>query len=111
MALEKLDVVDAMGIDNDTGDIVLTVIDAWDWEDEHAHLLALQEKINVYLGFIESGEVWDSYPKSVGKQLRIEVIFRYPPTLWAMEFLATAKQTAAQLDAVFSFETYPGNHS
>src|SRR5689334_21372162 len=105
MALEKLDVVDAIGIDKETGVVCLTLIDAWGWDDERAHLLTLQEKLNRYLGFIESGEVREAYPKSIGKKLRIEVIFRFPPTPWAIEFLATAKQCAAEVDTDFVFET------
>jgi hypothetical protein len=55
MSLDNLEVVDAVGTEKDSGTIVLTILDAWDWDDQGQHLLALQAKINVYLGFVGSG--------------------------------------------------------
>jgi hypothetical protein len=105
MALERLDVVDAMGIEKETDVAVLSLIDAWDWDDEQAHLLALQEKLNVYFGFIEDGQVWEAYPAAKGKQLRIDVIFRCPPTPRAIEMLGAADRVASQLEVSVAFET------
>jgi hypothetical protein len=39
-------IVDWLSIEKDTGDVVLTLVDDLDWSDVHAHLLALQEKLN-----------------------------------------------------------------
>jgi hypothetical protein len=37
--------------------MVLSIIDSWAWEEEEeAHLLALQDKFNAYLEFVESGK-------------------------------------------------------
>ena len=42
------------------------VIDDTDWSDEDDHLLALQEKLNAYAAFIESGEVFEQFRDTVG---------------------------------------------
>ena len=77
LGLDNPSVVDAVGTDRKSGEIVLTIADSWNWDDSRAHLLALQEKINSYLGFVESGEIYDAYPSAVGQVLRIEIVSRY----------------------------------
>lgn len=78
MALDKIDSVDAVGIETSTDSIVLTIADSWDWSDEGAHLLALQAKLNSYFDFIEDGQLVESYPSAVGRRQVIDVITRYP---------------------------------
>ncbi|WP_369902412.1 DUF6572 domain-containing protein [Bacillus manliponensis] len=69
MALYDVEQVDLISIDNENEEIVyLTIFDALDWEEEHEHALLLQEKINNYLAFIESGEVYETTPETVGKE-------------------------------------------
>ena len=53
LSIEQTDVVDFMGIDKLTGEIVLTISDHLEWNDaDEEHLWLLQEKINAYLRFI-----------------------------------------------------------
>ena len=58
MALQNARVIDRVGIEADTGHVVLTVVDEMDWSDDQRHLLALQQKLNTYLSFVERGEVF-----------------------------------------------------
>jgi hypothetical protein len=53
MGLENVSVVDAVGTEPTSGCVVLSIIDSWDWSDEHSHLLALRDKLNSYSGFVE----------------------------------------------------------
>jgi hypothetical protein len=46
--------------------------------DEDEHLWLLQDKINKYLGAIESGELYQKCPKAVGKQIIIDLAPKYP---------------------------------
>jgi hypothetical protein len=41
------------------------------------HMWLLQEKINKYLAFIESGEIHASYPAYTGQELVIQVVGKY----------------------------------
>jgi hypothetical protein len=69
MAIEKTDVVDAVGIEKATGNIVLTITDSLDWESaETEHIQMLQDKLNAYLRFIESGELLETYPDAVDRR-------------------------------------------
>jgi hypothetical protein len=60
MSVEQKDVIDAIGVNKESGEVVLTISDHLDWEDTSAHLLVLQDKINTYIAFIESGEILQS---------------------------------------------------
>src|ERR1700681_2135590 len=69
MSLDNLEVVDAVGTEKDGGTIVLTIFDAWDWDDRREHLLALQAKLNSYFAFVESGQIYEAYPSAAGRTL------------------------------------------
>jgi len=58
MAIDQPETIDAAGTDRETGEIILTIVDAWNWTNEQSHLSALQAKLNAYFGFIESGQMF-----------------------------------------------------
>lgn len=97
MALERTDVVDAIGIEEATGAAVLTIADAWDWTNDREHLLALQAKLNRYFDFIESGEIWKTYPEAADRDLVIEVVGRFPISPAGRELLRRASEACADL--------------
>lgn len=84
MTVEQTSVVDIAYIDQKTGIVRLSVTDHLQWEGEH--LLALQEKINSYLSFVQSGEVFNTLPGAEGKKIQIELIRKYKPTEEALHF-------------------------
>lgn len=93
MSVRKVNVVDVLRIENGAGGIVLDLIDEEDWSDVHGHLLALQEKLNSYLAFIESGEVYEQLEASGQKvtpgtlPIRVDVHARCPLHPHAQRFL------------------------
>jgi hypothetical protein len=97
MSLDKLDVVDAVGTEKNSDTVVLNLLDEWDWDDERGHLFALQDKLNAYLAFVETGQIYEDYPTAAGKSLRIDIISRYPVPEAALAFLAKAATVASQL--------------
>ena len=108
MALDETNVVDALGIENDTGFAVLTIADQWDWEDEHAHLLALQAKLNAYFRFIETGQIWEIYPEATGRHLIIDVVGRYPLPQIGDDLLKHAAAACAELGISIRARHHPG---
>jgi hypothetical protein len=91
MSVTNANVVDATGVDKSSGEIVLTVADELDWAAEAQHLLQLQKKINRYLDFVEGGELLSTYPDARSRAVRIDVIFKYSPSLAAQSFLSKAE--------------------
>jgi hypothetical protein len=101
MTIEQLDVVDFILVEPEN-DTVLTVSDHLTWDDEKQHLLLLQEKLNAYVRFIQSGEIYKEWPDAKDRPILIEVVVKHPvPTsaLWFFE-----KATAALMGAGYKFK-------
>lgn len=107
MGLDKTNIVDAVGIEVSTGSVVLTIVGSWDCNDEHAHLLALQAKLNSYFDFIEGGQLLDEYPNSVGRKQIIDVITRYPLPANGHELLDKARSVTSGLNVEISTRFIP----
>ncbi len=87
MAVDNRKTIDAIGIDRNSGHVILTIFDEKDWTNTYEHLYFIQEKLNSYLSYIESGEVYTSYPKADGKDFEFSIVFKYDLTRDAIEFL------------------------
>ena len=101
MSIEDLESVDFIGIDNNEK-VVLTISDHLEWNQEH--LLLLQEKLNLYLSFIESGEILESYPQAQGKAIKINVVCKHQPTEEALAFMGKAYSVISQAGFEFGHE-------
>lgn len=82
MTIEDLDVVDTIGLHPTTGEVGLMIIDHLEWAEDgrsnKEHLYLLREKVNTYVAFIESGEIYESYPEARGKEPVI-IVFGLDP--------------------------------
>ena len=112
MAIEKTKVIDAIGIDKITGEAKISIIDSLNWDDEKKHVLLLQEKINSYLRFVESGEVYIKFPEAKERKIIFDIIGKYPLSKLGEQFFSHAKNTIinAGFDLTFNVhETEKGN--
>ena len=97
MTVEQRSTVDWLGIEKGTGNVILTVVDDLDWSDENGHLLALQEKLNTYLAFIESGEVFERLTEDVGRTvprttpIKVSILAKHPLSDRAKAFVEHAQ--------------------
>jgi hypothetical protein len=103
MSVEDKNVVDAIGTERDSGNIILTISDQLEWEGQE-HLLILQNKINTYFRFIESGEIFESYPQAKGQKLVISVVCLHEPDEEAIVFLDRAKEVAKSARIGFRYK-------
>lgn len=92
MSVEDADTIDFVGIERGTGTVVLTISDHLDWSNDDVHVAILQTKINTYLSFIESGEIYDSYPDSRGRAVRIDLVLRDSPSIAGAQFLEQVQE-------------------
>lgn len=92
MNIEQKDIIDFISTSPD-GKIVLTISDHLLWDEKNEHLLMLQEKLNSYLRFIESGEIFESYPATKDNSLIIEIGLQYEPNEVGLAFLNHCKET------------------
>ena len=85
MSVNQTDTVDFISTTPD-GKIMLTISDHHSW-DETWHLQLLQNKINSYLQFIESGQIFNDYPNAAGQELIIEIVMQFEPNEESISFL------------------------
>lgn len=107
-SLDNPNVVDAIGTEKTTGDIILTITDSWDWSDEQKHLLALQDKLNSYFDFVESGQVFEEYPNAKGRMIVIDVVTRFPMPETGLGLLEKANEACTDLGVTVRNTYYPG---
>jgi hypothetical protein len=93
MSLAQADVVDFVGVEKGGGRTILTIVDDSDWQDEQEHLFNLQEKLNRYLAFIESGEVFEHPNAGRARPIVVRVLAKYELPSKAHEFLGYAEST------------------
>ena len=75
--------------------MVLTITDHLEWTgDDTEHISLLQAKLNSYLRFVESGEIYQSYPNAKGRQILIDIVGKYSPNNIAEEFFEYASDVA-----------------
>lgn len=102
MSVEEKNKIDII-TSNKEGILVLTISDHLEWDDKNEHLLILQDKINSYLDFIESGQIAESYPDKVDKKIMIQIVFKYLPNKIAEEFLAIVENFISEKGHAFHF--------
>lgn len=102
MSLMNSEVVDFISIDLN-GNAVLTVSDDLIWDDKNEHLMALQNKINAYLSFIESGNLYQDYPNAKNRDIVIEIVAKYEPNDKARIFLDATKEVLQSAGYGFKF--------
>jgi len=107
MGLDNPTIIDALGFDDTSGDVILAILDSWEWDDEATHLQALKEKLKTYLGFIESGEILDVRPEAAAKGIVIEIVGKYRQTDSAKRFVKEVSAIAAEVKATIRFKYFP----
>ncbi len=106
MTVEDIDVVDIIFTDTNTNEVVLVISDHLKWSDTDNHLLILQEKINLYLSFIESGEIKEKHTIPDSSTFRIKVIHQYAPDDKAVKFYQEAGKIIEEIGINFHYELF-----
>lgn len=108
MTIEQTSVVDIAYINSETGSVHLSITDHLEWDGEH--LFLLQEKINCYLSFVESGEIFDTFPKFRGKKIQVDLISKFEPTEEALHFIGHVKVILEQAGFGFAHDAGPDGY-
>ncbi len=92
MSVRQTQSIDAISVEEDSGACVLTITDHLEWGDDQ-HLFLLQEKLNSYLAFIESGEITEHVEDAQAREIRVDVVMVHEPDDKALDFLRAAAET------------------
>jgi hypothetical protein len=108
MAIDQTNVVDSIGVDPKTNETQLIIADHLRWwgseREDREHMYLLQEKINSYLRFIESGEICAAFPQSQGEKLTIRIVGKYDIPASARDFLDKVQKELLAAGYRISFE-------
>ena len=107
MSIEDLDKVDAIGLETETGCVLLTITDHLEWvgsADDHREML--RGKLNAYLAFVESGEVYEAYPKAKGRDIVISVVGKFDLSPIGCEFFKNARETVNNAGLRLEFKRF-----
>lgn len=108
MSIEQPDKVDFVVIDDTSGDVWLTISDHLPWDEESGeHLAMLQEKLNAYVRFIESGEMHSRFPNTSGRSVVIDVAGKFPLSADARTFFDRASSAIASAGFKLQFRAFP----
>ncbi len=110
VSVEQSNLIDLMGIDKSSGEVVLTISDHLDWSDSRSHQKILQNKLNRYLAFVESGEILESYPESEGRSIAFKVVLKFSPDDEGRLFLAKAKEALEASGYSIRLEVFAGSY-
>lgn len=66
-------VIDMLGVDQKTGEVLLVMNEPRSWDGGHEQLHELQEKFNAYASFILDGEMTEAHPELARRTARIQL--------------------------------------
>ncbi|MBU8882043.1 hypothetical protein KSK37_02995 [Kaistella sp. DKR-2] len=104
MSVEQIDKIDFIST-SPNGSVKLTISDHLIWDEENEHVLLLQDKINSYLNFVDSGQIFEEYPNSKNKNIAIGLIMKFEPNEYALNFLQKCKSIIKELNIEFNWKT------
>ena len=87
MTIEQENVIDIVGVNEDEKYISLVISDHLEWDNKNEKLLLLQGKINSYLAYIESGQIYEQNPDSRGLDIHIVLTCKHEPSSEGIKFL------------------------
>ena len=105
MALKDSNVLDGVGVNENSEGLELHIMDDMNWDNEGEHISLLEEKLKNYLEFITSGQINDAFP-NVEDQVRqkyIVINFEYPITNLAFEFLEFYKLSVSKHSVILGW--------
>ena|ERR1700728_394283 len=104
MSVQEPNTVDFVSLGSEPNTALLVVSDQLDWNRSLDHQMALQEKLNAYLAFIESRELYRRFPKADGKRVEIRVILQYAPDASGEQFLRKVEEFISRAGFSFSYQ-------
>ena len=105
MSVDQTNVIDLIST-NANGEVVLTVSDHLDWRDSIRHQTILQEKLNTYLAFAESGQILQEYPDAEGRPVVFDVVLKFEPDNEGVHFLKRAAEAVKSAGFKWSCEQF-----
>jgi len=92
VSLDQSNVVDAIGIDDSSGRVILVIRHDAPWDGAAPQLYLLQEKLNAYLSFALDGEMLEAYPHFANRPIGIRIDTTSNPDPRTLHLLAHVRR-------------------
>lgn len=91
-------------------EVRLVITDHLPWSDEETHLLLLQEKLNTYIAFVESGQVLKATTPKVppNPEITVVVAAQHAPPETTAGFFEQVREILSGLGVAFLIELRRG---
>lgn len=105
MSIGETDLIDIVARRED-GSICLFLTDHLAWGDND-HLLALQEKLNAYIAYVETGQVLELDGVTKDTQIEVSVVVMHEPDEAGRDFLFRAGEIMAKAGLPLTWRVGP----
>ena len=109
VTIEDSDKVDVIAVNKNNGKVILGITDHLVWDNSADHLLLLKKKINLYLQFIESGQIYSSYPEARNRLIEITHYTKFPIDNIGKNFIKKANEFTKGLGITITTIQYEPN--
>ena len=108
MSIEQKNTIDIVTADKNSAEVRLFITDHLPWDESVPdHVLILQDKINTYLSYVESGELLEKYPFANEKRIIIQVLGKFQLNPIAERFYKSAIEQIKVVGFELLFEYKP----
>jgi hypothetical protein len=112
MSIDQANVVDLIATSPDDRKVILLISDHLEWTGDHKsdmeHMYQLQQKVNTYLEFLESGDIYRKYPTAAGKSISIRISAKYPMNKEGAEFFEKVRSIVVKYGYDMEFDNPTG---
>lgn len=109
--VENPGVVDLISRDDDTGEVVLTIVEERAWGSVRTQLPELQDKLNSYLGYVLDGFLVKEYPQYEEHPVRFELDCAAEPRAEEQGFMTAFRNYADTQGIRFVIRPREAHHS
>jgi hypothetical protein len=106
VSITETNKIDMVAARPDSSVVNLVITDHLAWDDFEAHASLLQDKVNTYLEFVESGQLARLQTPNIPEapDIQITLVLQYVPTTEAKEFFARVREFLAGAGITFAVE-------
>lgn len=106
MSITETKKIDIVAARPDSSVVKLVITDHLGWDDFEFHARLLQDKVNTYLEFVESGQLARTQTPKIpdAPDIHIALVLQYPPTKEAEEFFVQVREFLVGLGITFDVE-------
>ncbi|ETS32866.1 MULTISPECIES: DUF6572 domain-containing protein [Photorhabdus] len=103
--INKIDLITMTQEDIVSQQVILVITDHLQWSScINEHLFKLQEKINRYIAFVESGEIYEKLPDAQGRNITFKVFFQYKIPQECIDFMERVNEILSSINIELTYE-------